>query len=81
MPDANPPPKRTPARIGPPPDPGSSCRCGRVAAAKCDGCGENFCESHWNGHSHTSPMWRMGVDGQWVQMPPVPLPGAETEGR
>jgi hypothetical protein len=38
--------------VGPCPDPGVSCRCGLPAAAKCEGCNQNFCRQHWWKHSH-----------------------------
>lgn len=48
-------PKKVAAHIGPPPTPGVPCACGRDAAARCHGCGVNFCEPCWNRHSHTNP--------------------------
>lgn len=44
--------RRQPVRIGPDPDPGAVCGCGRTAGAKCDGCGVNYCGQCWWKHSH-----------------------------
>ena len=50
MPDPD--PKISRNYVGPDPDHGSHCSCGQPAAAKCEGCGANFCRFHWWKHSH-----------------------------